>query len=213
LRIFENKKMKLFTRSDMDQMDKIYRLNLINSVTGYKSANLLGTKSVTNQLNVAVFSSITHLGSNPPLVGFVLRPTTVPRDTYKNIKETGVFTVNHIHESIIEDAHHTSAKYPTEISEFDQTDLEPEFKGDFDAPYVKNARISLGCKFQNEYEIKENDTLLIVSEIVEIHIDEEVLEEDGWVRLDNAKTVAINGLDGYALPQLLERFSYARPKK
>ncbi len=205
--------MKLFTRSDMDQMDKIYRLNLINSVTGYKSANLLGTKSVTNQLNVAVFSSITHLGSNPPLVGFVLRPTTVPRDTYKNIKETGVFTVNHIHESIIEDAHHTSAKYPTEISEFDQTDLEPEFKGDFDAPYVKNARISLGCKFQNEYEIKENDTLLIVSEIVEIHIDEEVLEEDGWVRLDNAKTVAINGLDGYALPQLLERFSYARPKK
>lgn len=205
--------MKLFTRSDIDQMDKIYRLNLINSVTGYKSANLLGTKSLTNQLNVAVFSSITHLGSNPPLVGFVLRPTTVPRDTYKNIKETGVFTVNHIHESIIEDAHHTSAKYPTEISEFDQTDLEPEFKGDFDAPYVKNARISLGCKFQNEYEIKENDTLLIVSEIVEIHIDEEVLEEDGWVRLDNAKTVAINGLDGYALPQLLERFSYARPKK
>ena len=205
--------MKLFTRSDMDLMDKIYRLNLINSVTGYKSANLLGTKSLTNQLNVAVFSSITHLGSNPPLVGFVLRPTTVPRDTYKNIKETGVFTVNHIHESIIEDAHHTSAKYPTEISEFDQTDLEPEFKGDFDAPYVKNARISLGCKFQNEYEIKENDTLLIVSEIVEIHIDEEVLEEDGWVRLDNAKTVAINGLDGYALPQLLERFSYARPKK
>ncbi|MDG2314446.1 MAG: flavin reductase family protein [Flavobacteriaceae bacterium] len=205
--------MKLFTRSDIDQMDKIYRLNLINSVTGYKSANLLGTKSTTNQLNIAVFSSITHLGSNPPLVGFVLRPTTVPRDTYKNIKETGIFTVNHIHDSIIEDAHHTSAKYPTEISEFDQTELEPEFKGDFDAPYVKNARISLGCKFQNEYEIKENDTLLIVSEIVEIHIHDEALEDDGWVRLDKAKTVAINGLDGYALPNLLERFSYARPKK
>ena len=205
--------MKLFTRSDIDQMDKIYRLNLINSVTGYKSANLLGTKSTTNQLNIAVFSSITHLGSNPPLVGFVLRPTTVPRDTYKNIKETGIFTVNHIHDSIIEDAHQTSAKYPTEISEFDQTELEPEFKGDFDAPYVKNARISLGCKFQNEYEIKENDTLLIVSEIVEIHIHDEALEDDGWVRLDKAKTVAINGLDGYALPNLLERFSYARPKK
>ena len=205
--------MKLFTRSDIDQMDKIYRLNLINSVTGYKSANLLGTKSTTSQLNIAVFSSITHLGSNPPLVGFVLRPTTVPRDTYKNIKETGIFTVNHIHDSIIEDAHHTSAKYPTEISEFDQTELEPEFKGDFDAPYVKNARISLGCKFQNEYEIKENDTLLIVSEIVEIHIHDEALEDDGWVRLDKAKTVAINGLDGYALPNLLERFSYARPKK
>lgn len=205
--------MKLFTRTDIDQMNKIYRLNLINSVTGYKSANLLGTKSLEGQLNVAVFSSITHLGSNPPLVGFVLRPTTVPRDTYKNIKETGVFTVNHIHESIIEDAHHTSAKYPSEISEFDQTGLEPEFKNNFNAPYVKGAAVSIGCRFKNEYEIKENDTLLIVSEIEEIHIHKDALGEDGWVQLDRAKTVAINGLDGYALPQLLDRFSYARPKK
>lgn len=205
--------MKLFTRTDIDQMNKIYRLNLINSVTGYKSANLLGTKSLEGHLNVAVFSSITHLGSNPPLVGFVLRPTTVPRDTYKNIKETGIFTVNHIHESIIQDAHHTSAKYPSEVSEFDQTNLEPEFKNNFNAPYIKNAAVSLGCRFKNEYEIKENDTLLIVSEIEEIHIHEDALGDDGWVRLDRAKTVAINGLDGYALPKLIDRFSYARPKK
>ena len=101
-----------YTRSDINQMDKIFRLNLINSCTGFKSANLLGTKSTDGLPNVAVFSSITHLGSNPPLIGFVLRPTTVPRDTYKNIKETGVFTVNHIHEGIIGDAPHTSSKYP-----------------------------------------------------------------------------------------------------
>lgn len=201
-----------YSRKDIDQMDKIFRLNLINSCTGFKSANLLGTKSTTGTPNVAVFSSITHLGSNPPLIGFVLRPTTVPRDTYKNIKETGVFTVNHIHSEIIADAHHSSAKYPENISEFSQTSLEEEYVDGFHAPYVKGAKIRLGCTFLNEYEIKENDTLLLVSEIEHLYIDSNIQEEDGWLNLQKADTVTINGLDGYAKSQLLDRFPYARPK-
>ena len=203
-----------YSRTDIDQMDKIFRLNLINSCTGFKSANLLGTKSLNGVSNVAVFSSITHLGSNPPLIGFILRPTTVPRDTYRNIKDTGVFTVNHIYSDIIEDAHHTSAKYPDEVSEFTKTGLEEEFLGDFPAPFVKGAKIRLGCRFLNEYVIKENDTLLLVSAIEHVFIaDQDILQEDGWLKLENANTVAINGLDGYATTSLLARYAYARPKK
>jgi len=203
-----------YSRTDIDQMDKIFRLNLINSCTGFKSANLLGTKSLNGVSNVAVFSSITHLGSNPPLIGFILRPTTVPRDTYGNIKDTGVFTVNHIYSDIIEDAHHTSAKYPDEVSEFTKTDLEEEFLGDFPAPFVKGAKIRLGCRFLNAYEIKENDTLLLVSAIEHVFIaDQDIQQQDGWLKLENANTVAINGLDGYATTSLLDRYAYARPKK
>ena len=203
-----------YSRTDIDQMDKIFRLNLINSCTGFKSANLLATKSLNGVSNVAVFSSITHLGSNPPLIGFILRPTTVPRDTYRNIKDTGVFTVNHIYSDIIEDAHHTSAKYPDEVSEFTKTGLEEEFLGDFPAPFVKGAKIRLGCRFLNEYVIKENDTLLLVSAIEHVFIaDQDILQEDGWLKLENANTVAINGLDGYATTNLLDRYAYARPKK
>ena len=203
-----------YSRTDIDQMDKIFRLNLINSCTGFKSANLLGTKSLNGVSNVAVFSSITHLGSNPPLIGFILRPTTVPRDTYRNIKDTGVFTVNHIYSDIIEDAHHTSAKYPDEVSEFTKTGLEEEFLGDFPAPFVKGAKIRLGCKFLNEYLIKENDTLLLVNAIEHVFVaDQNIQQEDGWLKLENANTVAINGLDGYATTSLLDRYAYARPKK
>jgi len=206
--------MKHYTRTDIDQMDKIFRLNLINSCTGFKSANLLGTKSLNGVSNVAVFSSITHLGSNPPLIGFILRPTTVPRDTYRNIKDTGIFTINHIYSDIIEDAHHTSAKYPDEISEFTKTDLEEEFLGNFAAPFVKGAKIRLGCRYLNEYEIKENDTLLLVSSIEHVFVaDLDIQQDDGWLKLENANTVAINGLDGYATTKLLDRFAYARPKK
>jgi hypothetical protein len=62
--------------------EKVERLNLINSCTGYKSANLIATKSVDGAVNVAIFSSITHLGSNP--VDCTYRPTTVPTQNKSN---------------------------------------------------------------------------------------------------------------------------------
>ncbi len=202
-----------YSRTDIDQMDKIFRLNLINSCTGYKSANLIGTQSAEGKTNLAVFSSITHLGSNPPLIGFVLRPTTVPRDSYRNIKSSSFFTVNHIHYSTVADAHHTSAKYPEDVSEFSKTDFEAEYLDDFEAPFVKNAKVRLACRFLNEYPIKENNTLLLVSDILAIHVEDGIMESDGWLNLQQAGSVTINGLDGYAKAELIERFPYAKPTR
>lgn len=204
--------MKHYSKKDINEMNRIYRLNLINSCTGYKSANLIGTISTNKIYNVAVFSSITHLGSDPALLTFIVRPTTVPRDTYKNIIDTKQFTVNHINVDDIEDAHHTSARYPEMISEFDMTKLEKEFKDGYSVPFVKSSKIKLGCKFLNQYEIKENNTLLMVAEINDIFFEENIIQKDGWLNLDTAKTVTVNGLDGYALPKLVDRFKYAKRK-
>ena len=46
---------------DIENLDKIYRINLINSCSGYKSANLIGSVSDEGINNLAIFSSITHL--------------------------------------------------------------------------------------------------------------------------------------------------------
>jgi flavin reductase (DIM6/NTAB) family NADH-FMN oxidoreductase RutF len=202
--------MKNISRDAIDQMEKIERLNLINSCTGYKSANLLATKSVDGKSNVAIFSSITHLGSSPALIGFIMRPTTVPRDTYKNIKETGYFTVNHITVDMIADAHHTSANYELGISEFDKTNLEEEYKNGIEIPFVKGSPVQLYCKYVNEYHIKENDTIHLIASIENLFFEEELAHKDGWLQIDRGNVVAINGLDGYCLPKLVDRFQYAR---
>ena len=205
--------MHQFDKEKFQDLARIYRLNLINSVTGYKSAHLVGTCSKAGDQNLAIFSSVVHLGSDPALIGFILRPTTVPRHSHANMKETGFFSLNAISKSQIKEAHHTSAKYPEGVSEFDQTLLEPEKKKGWEIPFVKGAPIQMGCKYLNEYHIKENNTLLIIGSIEQLFIKEGLLQEDGWVQLDKGEIVSINGLDGYALPTLLERFEYARPKK
>ena len=204
--------MQFFDNKDISNLDKIYKINLINSCSGFKSANLLGSISINGNPNVAIFSSVTHLGSSPPTLGFILRPTTVPRDTYKNIKEFGVFTINHIWEDVIEDAHHTSAKYPEGISEFNMTNLESEFKGKFEAPFVKNAPVQMSMKFIEEIYVPSNDVMLIVAQIQELYVQDKLLQEDGLINLSKGNIVTINGLDTYAVPKFKKQLSYQRPK-
>jgi flavin reductase (DIM6/NTAB) family NADH-FMN oxidoreductase RutF len=209
----KNKTMHFFNHTDIQSLDKIYKINLINSCSGFKSANLLGSISTDGVANVAVFSSVTHLGSNPPTLGFILRPTTVPRDTYKNIKESGIFTINHIWEDIIDDAHHTSAKYPADVSEFDMTNLESEFKGKFKAPFVKNAPVQMSMKFIEEIYVPSNDVMLVVAQIEELYIKDELLQDDGLINLSIGKVATIIGLDTYAIPQFKKQLTYQRPIK
>ena len=200
------------TRQQIDEFPHLYKINLMNSISGYKPANLIATKSTDNITNVAVFSSVVHYGSSPAILGFVLRPTTVVRNTYNNIKETGYYTINAINEAIIEEAHHTSAKYPSEISEFDKTALSEEFKNDFYAPFVAESPLQIGMKFLEEHHIKVNGTILVLGEVTDLYFKDSMLSEDGLLNLSTEKVAAINGLDTYMVAENYKRLSYQRPK-
>jgi flavin reductase (DIM6/NTAB) family NADH-FMN oxidoreductase RutF len=204
--------MNNFTRNDIEKMDKVKLLNLINSCRGYKSANLIVTKSLLDVVNIAVFSSVTHIGSNPPIIGFITRSLTVNRDTNNNLKENPFFTVNHITENIISYAHHTSAGYDENISEFDKTNLEKEYKETIEIPFVKNSPLQLLCKYVNQYHIAENDTVLIIATIENIFFKRYLLHKDYCLQFDRAKVVTINDLDGYALPLFIDGYAYANQK-
>jgi len=203
-----------YSEEDIEDLDKVFRINLVNSCTGYKSANLIGTKSNEGIPNVAVFSSIVHLGSNPPLLGFFLRPTEIfPRNTYTNIKENGVYTINSIYREIIDDSHHTSAKYDKNISEFSVTNLEEEYINKIYPPFVKNSPIKIEMKFIEEIKIKVNKCKLIVGKIVSLHLEKKMLEKDGFLSLNKGEIPTISGCDAYSIPKKYDRKKYQKPNK
>ena len=145
--------MKLITDKELDQMEQRFRASFINSITGFKSVALIGTKNKANQENLAIFNSIVHLGSNPALIGMIIRPDSVERHTLENIEETGFYTINHILESFVEQAHHTSARYPRNVSEFEASGLTPFYRADFFAPYVKESNVQIGMEFKTKINI------------------------------------------------------------
>ena len=201
-----------YTKKQIEEFSHLYKINLMNSISGFKSANLIATKSKDNYTNVAVFSSVMHYGSTPAILGFVLRPTTVIRNTYNNIKETGFYTINAINESIIDDAHHTSAKYSAEISEFNKTNLNTEYKNGFYAPFVKESPLKIGMKFLEEHPIKVNGTILVLGEVLDLHFDDDMILDDGMLDLSAKKIATINGLDTYLIPKEKRKLGYQRPK-
>jgi flavin reductase (DIM6/NTAB) family NADH-FMN oxidoreductase RutF len=205
--------LKHLNTTQIAELPSRYRANLINSCTGYKSSNLLGTVSPSGTSNLAIFNSVVHIGSSPAMLGFILRPLTVRRDSYNNFKSDGYFTVNQVSENIVQQAHHTSAKYDEGISEFEKSGLKESYLDDFRAPYVAESPIKIGCRYINEYEIKENGCLLIVGAIEHIYLPEEIITEDGWVHLDKTNAISAVGIDGYALPKIVERLAYARPEE
>ena len=204
--------MKHYTNKEIGALEKIERANLINSLSGYKPANLIGTISASKKTNLAIFSSVVHLGTSPPLFGFITRPTTdVPRHTYENIKEIGVYTLNHVHESFVEKAHFTSAKFDRETSEFAACHLTEEYLAGFAAPFVAESRIKIGLQFVEEIPVKLNGTILMIGEIQHLFLPENALLENGNVDLHAVGDACISGLDGYHAVKQAVRFPFARP--
>ncbi len=202
--------MTSYTTSDIESWERFYRANFINTLTGFKSVNLIGTVNELGQTNLAIFSSIVHIGSNPPLVGYINRPVNAAQHTLANIQATGVYTINHIHPSFVEQAHQTSAKYAAGISEFEEVGLTPEFRENISAPFVKESSIKYALTLQQIIPIELNDTFLVIGKIIAIQVDNNVVSEDGFLQLDKAASICSNGIDGYYTTELIKRYSYVK---
>ena len=188
--------MKLY-KEEILKLNRIKRINLINSVTGIKPANLIGTKSKEGYENLAIISSVVHLGSDPAILGFALRPQKYQKsDTYKNIINTSFFSINSISNEFIENAHYTSAKLPFGQSEFEKMKIKKEYIEDFYSPFVYSSSIKIGLKLNKEISLP-NECVLITGNICVISIDDKILTETGHINLMDSNIVGISGVDTY----------------
>ncbi|MFY0608298.1 MAG: flavin reductase [Cyclobacteriaceae bacterium] len=199
-----------FSKELIEKTERIKRLNLINSISGIKPANLIATKSNDGFPNVGIFSSVVHLGSDPALLGFVMRPQHEnPRDTYINILENGCYTINHVSTNMTKRAHYTSAKFAKEESEFVHCGLTEEYLHDFHAPFVKESVLKLGMKFLEEIPIKRNNTILIIGEIEHLIVPDEAMEDSGQINLEIIDSAGISGVDSYYQLTRKDQYPYA----
>ena len=205
--------MKNFKLADIETWERFYRANFINSLTGFKSVNIIGTVNAAGQTNAGIFSSIVHIGSNPALVGYINRPIEAAPHTFANIEATGVYTINHVNPSFINKAHQTSAKYNAGISEFDEVGLTAAFIDDFKAPFVKESNVKYALELQEIIPIKLNKTFLVIGKIISVYLDENILQDDGFIQLEKAESICSNGIDAYYETKLISRFEYAKPNK
>lgn len=205
----EKNNQKNYTSESISQMDKRFRTNFVNSLSGFKSLQLAGTISKEGRTNLAPINSVVHIGANPPLIGMVLRPHTVPRQTLENIMATGVWTLSNVLETYYAKAHQCAARYDDQTSEFSANSLE-EFYGSLPVPYVEEASVKIGLKLAERVDLKANGTHLLIGEVVEVFISDEILTEDGTIDLERGGSLTVAGLDSYHRTEKLARLSYPK---
>ena len=198
-------------KDSIQQLEKVDRLNLINSITGISPANLIGTISKDSIENLAIFSSIVHIGSNPPLMGFILRPTKkIRRDTYENIIETNKFTINHINSDMVERSHYTSVKFDKNESEFQKCRLTAEYLNNFQAPYVKESYAKVGLELEDIQSIKSNGCRLIIGRVERLYVPDSAIYKNGNIQLDLSNSIGVGGLNTYYSLDKIAEYPYAR---
>lgn len=200
-----------FSQEALKQMPDRYRAKFVNSLSGYKSVNLIGTQNAKGETNLAIFSSVVHLGANPALVGFIMRPDNNERDTLNNIITNSHYTINQVNAAFYRAAHQSSARYESSVSEFTATGLSPQYIEAINAPFVEQSHLKYGLTLKEILPIKLNNTQLIIGEINFVICAKNALQDDGYIDIESLNTVSVSGLDSYHRTSRLTRLSYAKP--
>lgn len=204
--------MKHFSIASIRDWDRFKRANFVNSLSGFRPVSLIATINEQGVSNLGVFSNIVHLGADPALIAFINRPREAAPHTIRNIEVRGKYTINHIHPAFVEKAHQCSAKYPDGVNEFHEVGLTPDYKDDFNIPYVAESRVQMGLELSEIIPLK-NGTFLVVGNLVNAYVSEEALGNDGFINLAKTDSLVSLGLDGYYQVNPLQRYTYAKPDK
>jgi flavin reductase (DIM6/NTAB) family NADH-FMN oxidoreductase RutF len=203
-------KIKTLSSEEIANLDRSYRRDFINRITGAKAAWILGSFHPDFGENLALFSSVVHVGANPPLIGIVFRPSLNRLHSLRNISETKLFSLNSLPFSLHKEMHSASANWDEDVNDFQICGLQKVAGLDHPIPLIKEATVRMLLEPKEKIRIQSNSTHFLVSEIKKIEI--------GYSRLDSEELplpdglTYVSGLDLYCNVESVESMPYASSK-
>ncbi len=153
--------------------------------------------------NLSPFSFFNAFGSNPPLV--IFSPALRGRDgatknTLENVREVGEVVINVVSYDMVQQTSLASTEYPKGVNEFIKAGFTPEPSVLIKPFRVKESPVQMECKVR---DIIQTGTYggaanLIICEILLMHINEEVLNDQGKIDQHKIDLVARMGGDFYS---------------
>ncbi|MET0635530.1 MAG: flavin reductase family protein [Chitinophagaceae bacterium] len=168
------------------------------------------------EVNLSPFSFFNLFSSNPPIV--IFSPSRRVRDnttkhTLANVQEVPEVVINIVTYDIVHQASLASCEYPEGINEFIKAGLTSEPATLVAPPMVKEAKIKLECRVN---EIKSLGTgggagNLVICEVLRLHIDDSLLDEDGRIDQRRIELVARLGGEWYSVVNKTNLFQLPKP--
>jgi flavin reductase (DIM6/NTAB) family NADH-FMN oxidoreductase RutF len=184
----------------------MYRL--LTSVVIPRPIAFVSTVSAAGRRNLAPFSYFNAISSAPPLIGITFSERADdPKDTLRNIRETGEFVVNLVTEPLLAAMAKTAGEWPRHTDEFEISGLTEEPAKRVKAPRVAESPVHLECRLHREIALGNGQ--LVVGEVLLAEIRDDVLTKD---RVDPMKLRAVGRLSGESYSLMREVVEARRPR-
>ncbi len=177
---------------------------------------LASTISQKGVVNLAPFSFFNIFSVDPPIL--IFSPALRVRDnsrkhTLNNISEVAEVVIHIVDEAILDRVNQCGADYPEETDELNAVGFTAQPSTVVRPPRVKESKIQLECSVQQVISLGSNGGAgqLIVAEMLVMHIDESILNDQGKMDYQQFKPVARLGGDWYCTIKENNLFQLPKP--
>lgn len=164
---------------------------------------LASTIDVNGNVNLAPFSFFNVFSANPPILIFsparrVKNNTT--KHTLENVLTTKEVVINIVSYDMVQQMSLSSTEYPKEVNEFIKAGFSEINSDIIKPPRVAEAPVQFECKVNDVVALGNEGGAgnLIISEVVKLHINKAILDQEGKIDPLQIDTVARMGGNWYS---------------
>jgi len=188
------------------------RYQLLTSLVAPRPVAWVSTRSADGRPNLAPFSYFSAVSATPFLVSVSIGSRRgEPKDSLRNIRETGVFCVNVATEALLREMNETSGEYGPEVNEFERAGVEAAWAESVEAPYVAACPAVLECRLFKEVELEGSSNTLIIGDVLRVRLADDVPLHPGTLFADSVALEPVARLWGDLYAMIGETPSIPRP--
>jgi flavin reductase (DIM6/NTAB) family NADH-FMN oxidoreductase RutF len=193
------------------------RQDYLQHTIGPRPICFASTIDKEGDVNLSPFSFFNLFSITPPIV--IFSPSRRGRDnttkhSFENVLEVPEVVVNIVDYEMVQQVSLASCEYPKGVNEFIKAGFTEEPATQVRPPMVKESKVKLECKV---LEVKPLGTQggagnLVICEVLIMHIDESILNENGTIDQLKLNHVARLGGDWYCKVDAFNLFQVSKPK-
>jgi flavin reductase (DIM6/NTAB) family NADH-FMN oxidoreductase RutF len=176
------------------------------------------TVDKTGNVNLSPFSFFNLFSTNPPIV--VFSPSRRGRDnttkhTLQNILEVPEVVINIVDYDMVQQTSLASCEFPKKVNEFLKAGFTEEPATLVKPPMVKESKVKMECSVIEVKQLGENAGAgnLGIAEVLRMHIDDSILNEDKMIDQKKLHHVARLGGNWYCRVDTTNLFEVEKPNK
>jgi flavin reductase (DIM6/NTAB) family NADH-FMN oxidoreductase RutF len=160
---------------DTRELDGRGRHQLLTSLIVPRPIGWISSRSADGIANLAPFSYFAALASTPMLVGVSVGSRRgEPKDTLRNVRDSGAFCVNVVTAEQLEAMNLTAPDHAPDVDEFAVSGMRPAQAARVRAPYVEGCPAVLECRLFREVDLGAAPSVLVIGEVVAVRLGPEV---------------------------------------